>query len=52
MVEFVKEYVSEKAMGEDGYLASKGLVTLPPEEAAKVKASAEAMETLSGDEVM
>ncbi|MGE3829526.1 MAG: PstS family phosphate ABC transporter substrate-binding protein [Parvibaculaceae bacterium] len=52
MTEFVKEYVSDKAMGEDGYLAAKGLVTLPPEEAAKTKASAEAMETLSGDKLM
>ena len=31
MVEFVKEYVSEKALGEDGYLAAKGLVPLPGE---------------------
>ena len=31
--EFVTEYVSDKAMGEDGYLAAKGLVTLPAEEA-------------------
>src|SRR6185295_9144788 len=37
MAEFVTEYVSDKAMGEDGYLAAKGLVTLPPEEAAKTK---------------
>jgi phosphate transport system substrate-binding protein len=52
VVEFVKEYVSDKAIGEDGYLASKGLVTLPGEDAAKTKASAEAMETLSGDKLM
>ena len=41
MAEFVEEYVSEKAIGEDGYLAAKGLVTLPGEEAAKTKAAAE-----------
>src|SRR6476660_4529616 len=39
MVEFVKEYVSDKALGEDGYLAAKGLVTLPQDEAAKSKAT-------------
>ncbi len=52
MVEFVKEYVSDKALGEDGYLASKGLVPLPGEEFAKTKAAAEAMETLKGDQLM
>ena len=29
MKEFIAEYVSDKALGEDGYLADKGLVTLP-----------------------
>ncbi len=33
MVEFVAEYVSDKAIGEDGYLAAKGLIALPKEEA-------------------
>ena len=32
MREFIAEYVSEAAMGEDGYLADKGLVVLPEEE--------------------
>ncbi len=52
MVEFVKEYVSDKALGEDGYLAAKGLVTLPPEEAKKTKATAEGLETIKGDQLM
>ena len=52
MAEFVTEYVSDKAMGEDGYLAAKGLVTLPPEEAAKTKAIAKDLETLKGDALM
>lgn len=30
--EFALEYVSEKAMGEDGYLSSKGLVPLPADQ--------------------
>jgi phosphate transport system substrate-binding protein len=52
MVEFVKEYVSDKALGEDGYLAAKGLVTLPGDEAKKTKAAAEGMETIKGDQLM
>ncbi|MGE4253213.1 MAG: PstS family phosphate ABC transporter substrate-binding protein [Parvibaculaceae bacterium] len=52
MVEFVKEYVSDKALGEDGYLAAKGLVTLPGDEATKTKAAAEGMETIKGDQLM
>jgi phosphate transport system substrate-binding protein len=52
MVEFVKEYVSDKALGEDGYLAAKGLVTLPGDEAKKTKAAAEGLETIKGDQLM
>ena len=48
---FVAEYVSEKAIGADGYLASKGLVALPKEDAAKVAKAALAMETLKADEL-
>ncbi len=33
--EFVAEYISEKAMGEEGYLSKKGLIPLPADEAAK-----------------
>ena len=33
--EFVAEYVSDKAMGDDGYLAKKGLIPLPADERAK-----------------
>ena len=36
---FVAEYVSAKAIGEDGYLSKKGLVTLPKAEAEKVRKS-------------
>ncbi|MCC7253605.1 PstS family phosphate ABC transporter substrate-binding protein [Hyphomicrobium sp.] len=40
--EFVAEYVSSKAMGEDGYLPKKGLVPLPKEEAdVSVKAGSD-----------
>ncbi len=36
---FAIEYVSPKAIGEDGYLAKKGLVTLPKAEADAVRKS-------------
>jgi phosphate transport system substrate-binding protein len=48
---FVAEYVSDKALGEDGYLASKGLVALPKDAIEKVKKTALAMEPLKGDEL-
>lgn len=41
--EFASEYVSAKAMGEDGYLASKGLVPLP---AAQLKAQQDVVKEL------
>jgi phosphate transport system substrate-binding protein len=48
---FVAEYVSDKALGADGYLASKGLVALPKDVIEKVKKSALAMEPMKGDEL-
>lgn len=45
---FVAEYVSEKALGEDGYLAKKGLVSLPKEATDKVRTAAVAMTPLDG----
>jgi phosphate transport system substrate-binding protein len=51
IAEFAAEYVSDKAIGEDGYLAAKGLVTLPPDDAAETKASATELKTLKGDEL-
>jgi phosphate transport system substrate-binding protein len=43
---FLGEYVSEKAIGEDGYLSRKGLVSLPKAEIAKVRADVTAQKTL------
>jgi phosphate transport system substrate-binding protein len=40
MKEFIDEYVSDKAIGEDGYLADKGLVTLPGADAEKSRKDA------------
>ncbi len=39
MREFMAEFVSERSMGEEGYLADKGLIPLPAGELAKVRAS-------------
>jgi phosphate transport system substrate-binding protein len=46
--EFAEEYVSPAALGEDGYLAAKGLVPLPPEEFAKEAAEIHEMTPMSG----
>jgi len=38
--EFVAEFVSDRATGEEGYLADKGLIPLPEEEHAEILATA------------
>ena len=48
---FVAEYVSSKAMSKDGYLALKGLISLPPSEAKKVASDATAMKALAESDV-
>lgn len=48
---FVAEYVSDKALSKDGYLARKGLVALPKDAAAKTREGALAMKALKADEV-
>ena len=49
IAEFVAEYVSDKALGADGYLADKGLITLPEAQAEKSRAMATAMDVLKID---
>ena len=44
--EFVAEFTSEKASGPDGYLADKGLISLPPDLRAQVRDDARAMKPL------
>ncbi|HLF21516.1 MAG TPA: PstS family phosphate ABC transporter substrate-binding protein [Aestuariivirga sp.] len=51
MKEFIAEYMSDKAFGADGYLADKGLVTLPADQAEKSRALAAAMEVLKGGDL-
>jgi phosphate transport system substrate-binding protein len=49
MKEFIAEYVSDKALGVDGYLGAKGLVTLPADQLEKVRAEATELKLLSAD---
>ncbi len=44
--EFIAEYTSEKALGEDGYLADKGLIPPSKAEAAKIRADAKSLKAL------
>jgi phosphate transport system substrate-binding protein len=46
---FALEYVSPKALGEDGYLAKKGLVTLPKAELESVRKDVSAMKPMTGE---
>ncbi|MCA0434310.1 MAG: PstS family phosphate ABC transporter substrate-binding protein [Proteobacteria bacterium] len=48
---FMAEYVSDKAIGEDGYLADKGLVTLPKDLLEKVRAAVTAGTPLTAENV-
>ncbi len=52
MAEFIAEYTSGKAIGEDGYLADKGLIPLPADQAGESAAAAKDMVTLTADKVM
>lgn len=44
--EFMAEYVSDKALGEEGYLSDRGLVALPKADLAKVRAEVKALKPL------
>lgn len=46
---FVFEFVSDKAIGEDGYLAAKGLVPLPANDAAAMRRDATEMRVLTAE---
>ena len=47
--EYLAEYTSDRAMGEDGYLADKGLIPAPEAERAATAADAKALKVLSAD---
>nr|MCU0808458.1 substrate-binding domain-containing protein [Candidatus Contendobacter sp.] len=46
MKEFIAEYVSDKAMGDEGYLANKGLIPLPAEQRKQVMTDAKNLKPL------
>ena len=46
IAEFIAEYTSEKALGEEGYLADKGLVPPLKTEIGKIRADAKALKPL------
>jgi len=48
--EYVKEFTSEKAWGDEGYLADKGLIPLPEKKRKKVAKSARGMEPMTKPE--
>lgn len=45
--EFIVEYTSEKAMGDEGYLSQKGLIPLPQAKRKQVAADASSLKTLT-----
>ena len=49
MKEFIAEYTSAKALGEDGYLADKGLITLPTEQAKMSIEAAKSLAVITAD---
>ena len=49
MKEFIAEYASDKALGPDGYLADKGLITLPADQAKKSMEAAKSLAIISAD---
>jgi phosphate transport system substrate-binding protein len=51
MAEFVAEYTSSKALGEDGYLADKGLIPLPSDQVESSAAAAKDMVILTADKL-
>jgi phosphate transport system substrate-binding protein len=49
MKEFIAEYASDKALGPDGYLADKGLITLPDDQAKASMEAAKSLAVISAD---
>ena len=47
MKEYIKEFTSEKASGEDGYLIDKGLIPMPDEERKKFRKAGRDLKNLS-----
>jgi phosphate transport system substrate-binding protein len=52
MAEFLAEYTSDAALGADGYLGAKGLVTLPEDQLKATKEAVASMTVLKADGLM
>ena len=50
ITEFIAEYISEKALGEEGYLADKGLIPPTKTEIGKIRDDAKALKPLSSED--
>jgi phosphate transport system substrate-binding protein len=46
MKEYLAEFTSEKAWGEEGYLSERGLIPMPDAERAEVKAAVDNLKTI------
>jgi phosphate transport system substrate-binding protein len=46
MAEYIAEFTSDKAWGDEGYLTDKGLIPMPEKERAAFKADAKALKPL------
>ncbi len=49
--EYLAEFTSDKAWGEEGYLSDKGMIPMPEEERVRFHRAAKALETLSCDDL-
>ncbi len=47
MQEYLTEFTSEKAVGEEGYLIDKGLIPMPEEERVKFRSEGTTLKNLS-----
>lgn len=51
MREYLAEFTSDKAWGEEGYLSDKGLIPMPEEERIRFRRAAETLQALSCDDL-
>jgi phosphate transport system substrate-binding protein len=47
MKEYIKEFTSDRAWGEEGYLVDKGLIPMPEEEREQFRNDARGLKNLS-----
>ena len=50
MLEYVEEFLSDQASGEDGYLGEKGLISMPNEERSKLNPKVLSLSLIVGEE--